>query len=126
MALPPCHKTYQFFVSESTGRLSAALMQRSADAYLGLSWNIANLALLTHLLALECGYLPGEIVWFGCDVHLYLNHQIQTREQLSRSPRPLPRLEILRKAPDLFSYRIEDFDLKDYDPHPHIAAEVAV
>mgnify|MGYP006276492903 FL=1 len=126
MALPPCHKTYQFFVSESTGRLSAALMQRSADAYLGLSWNIANLALLTHLLALECGYLPGEIVWFGGDVHLYLNHQIQTREQLSRSPRPLPRLEILRKAPDLFSYRIEDFDLKDYDPHPHIAAEVAV
>ena len=126
MALPPCHKTYQFFVSETTGKLSAALMQRSADAYLGLSWNIANLALLTHLLALECGYLPGEIVWFGCDVHLYLNHQEQTREQLSRSPRPLPQLEILRKAPDLFSYRIEDFDLKGYDPHPHIAAEVAV
>lgn len=126
MALPPCHKTYQFFVSEKTGRLSAALMQRSADAYLGLSWNIANLALLTHLLALECGYLPGEIVWFGCDVHLYLNHQNQTREQLSRSPKPLPQLEILRKAPDLFSYRIEDFNLKGYDPHPHIAAEVAV
>lgn len=126
MALPPCHKTYQFFVSETTGRLSGALMQRSADAYLGLSWNIANLALLTHLLALECGYLPGEIVWFGCDVHLYLNHQDQSREQLSRTPRPLPTLEILRKAPDLFSYRIDDFDLKGYDPHPHIAAEVAV
>ncbi len=126
MALPPCHKTYQFFVSEKTGRLSAALMQRSADAYLGLSWNIANLALLTHLLAQECGYLPGEIVWFGCDVHLYLNHQDQTREQLSRTPRPLPTLEILRKAEDVFSYRIEDFDLKGYDPHPHIAAEVAV
>ncbi|MEY4685235.1 MAG: hypothetical protein RLZ25_1694 [Pseudomonadota bacterium] len=126
MALPPCHKTYQFFVSETTGRLSAALMQRSADAYLGLSWNIANLGLLTHLLALECGYLPGEIVWFGCDVHLYLNHQDQTREQLLRAPRPFPTLEILRKAPDLFSYHIEDFDLKGYDPHPHIAAEVAV
>ena len=126
MALPPCHKTYQFFVSESTGRLSGALMQRSADAYLGLSWNIANLALLTHLLAKECGYLPGDIVWFGCDVHLYLNHQDQAREQISRSPRALPRLEILRDAPDLFSYSIGDFDLKDYDPHPHIAAEVAV
>lgn len=126
MALPPCHKTYQFFVSESTGRLSAALMQRSADAYLGLSWNIANLALLTHLLALECGFVPGEIVWFGCDVHLYLNHQEQTREQLSRAPRALPKLEILRKAPNLFSYRIDDFELKGYDPHPHIAAEVAV
>jgi thymidylate synthase len=126
MALPPCHKTYQFFVSESTGRLSGALMQRSADAYLGLSWNVANLALLTHLLALECGYTPGEIVWFGGDVHLYLNHQAQSQEQLTRSPRPWPELKILRQAPDLFSYCIDDFELEGYDPHPHIAADVAV
>lgn len=126
MALPPCHKTYQFFVSGETGRLSAALMQRSADAYLGLGWNIANLALLTHLLAEQCGYEPGEIVWFGCDVHLYLNHQEQARTQIAREPRPLPRLRIRRKAASLFDYRIDDFELDGYDPHPHIAADVAV
>jgi thymidylate synthase len=126
MALPPCHKTYQFFVSGETGRLSAALMQRSADAYLGLGWNIANLALLTHLLAEQCGYEPGEIVWFGCDVHLYLNHQDQARTQIAREPRPLPRLRIRRRAASLFDYRIDDFELDGYDPHPHIPAEVAV
>jgi thymidylate synthase len=126
MALPPCHKTYQFFVSGETGRLSAALMQRSADAYLGLGWNIANLALLTHLLAEQCGYEPGEIVWFGCDVHLYLNHQDQARTQIARDPRPLPRLRIRRRAASLFDYRIDDFELDGYDPHPHIPAEVAV
>ena len=126
MALPPCHKTYQFFVSQATGRLSAALMQRSADAYLGLGWNIANLALLTHVLAQQCGYEPGEIVWFGGDVHLYLNHQEQARIQIERVPRDWPTLKILRKPADLFSYRIEDFELEGYDPHPHIPAEVAV
>lgn len=126
MALPPCHKTYQFFVSRQTGRLSGALMQRSADAYLGLGFNIVNLALLTHLIAQQTGYEPGEIVWFGGDVHLYLNHQHQAREQLGREPRPLPRLKILRKPEDLFGYRIEDFELEGYDPHPHLAAEVAV
>jgi thymidylate synthase len=126
MALPPCHKTYQFFVSGETGRLSAALMQRSADAYLGLGWNIANLALLTHLLAEQCGYEPGEIVWFGCDVHLYLNHQDQAHTQIARDPRPLPRLRIRRRAASLFDYRIDDFELDGYDPHPHIPAEVAV
>lgn len=126
MALPPCHKTYQFFVSGETGRLSAALMQRSADAYLGLGWNIANLALLTHLLAEQCGFEPGEIVWFGCDVHLYLNHQDQARTQIAREPQPLPRLRIRRQAASLFDYRIDDFELDGYDPHPHIAADVAV
>lgn len=126
MALPPCHKTYQFFVSSATGRLSAALMQRSADAYLGLGWNIANLALLTHLLAEQCGYLPGDIVWFGCDVHLYLNHQEQARTQIARAPRPWPRLVIRRRPPSLFDYTIDDFELVGYDPHPHIAAPVAV
>lgn len=126
MALPPCHKTYQFFVSEKTGRLSAALMQRSADAYLGLSWNIANLALLTHLLADQCGYLPGEIVWFGCDVHLYLNHEEQARIQISREPRGFPTLVIHRTPPSLFDYRIGDFEVAGYDPHPHLPAPVAV
>lgn len=126
MALPPCHKTYQFFVAKETGRLSAALMQRSADAYLGLSWNIANLALLTHLLAEQCGYQPGEIVWFGCDVHLYLNHVEQARTQLARTPCSLPRLMIRRKADNLFDYTIDDLDLEGYNPHPHIAADVAV
>jgi thymidylate synthase len=125
MALPPCHKTYQFFVS-SDGRLSAALIQRSADAYLGLAWNIANLALLTHLLAEQCGYKPGEIVWFGGDVHLYLNHEAQARIQLAREPRPFPRLTIRRKADSLFDYTIDDFAIDGYDPHPHITAEVAV
>lgn len=125
MALPPCHKTYQFFVS-SEGRLSAALMQRSADAYLGLGWNIANLALLTHLLAEQCGYMPGEIVWFGCDVHLYLNHREQARTQIAREPRPLPRLVIKRKPASLFEYTIDDLELEGYDPHPHIPADVAV
>ena len=126
MALPPCHKTYQFFVQPDSGRLSAALMQRSADAYLGLGWNIANLALLTHMLAQQCGFIPGEIVWFGCDVHLYLNHQEQARVQLGRSPRPLPQLHILRKPQSLFDYTINDFELEGYDPHPHIPADVAV
>ncbi|NBS16330.1 MAG: thymidylate synthase [Gammaproteobacteria bacterium] len=125
MALPPCHKTYQFFVG-SDGRLSSALMQRSADAYLGLGWNIANLGLITHLLAQQCGYEPGEIVWFGGDVHLYLNHVEQAITQIEREPRPFPRLRILKKPKDLFSYGIEDFELQDYDPHPHIAADVAV
>lgn len=126
MALPPCHKTYQFFVSGETGKLSAALMQRSADAYLGLGWNIANLALLTHLLAQQCGYQPGEIVWFGCDVHLYLNHQEQALTQIAREPRPLPQLLIRRQPETLFDYTIDDLDLLGYDPHPHIAADVAV
>lgn len=126
MALPPCHKTYQFFVSPATGKLSAALMQRSADVYLGLGWNIANLALLTHLLAEQCGYEPGEIVWFGCDVHLYLNHMEQARMQLTREPRPFPRLIIRRKPKTLFDYCVEDFVIEGYNPHPHIAAVVAV
>lgn len=126
MALPPCHKTYQFFISQDTGRLSAALMQRSADVFLGLGWNIANLALLTHLLAEQCGYIPGEIVWFGGDVHLYANHLDQARLQLTRSPKPWPCLIIRRKPASLYEYTPEDFEMEGYDPHPHIPAEVAV
>lgn len=126
MALPPCHKTYQFFVSLDTGKLSAALMQRSADAFLGLGWNIANLALLTHLLAEQCGYQPGEIVWFGGDVHLYNNHLEQARTQLARIPRPWPQLLIKRKPPSLFEYTLSDLDIQGYEPCPPIPAEVAI
>lgn len=126
MALPPCHKHYQFFVQQSTGRLSGSCVQRSADSYLGLAWNIANLGLVTHLLAAQTGYSPGEIVWFGLDTHLYLNHQEAALLQLSREPRPFPKLHIKRQAPSLFDYRIEDFEMIGYDPHPAIKAEVAV
>ncbi len=126
MALPPCHKTYQFFVSPETGKLSAALMQRSADAFLGLSFNLANLALLTHLLARQCDYQVGDIVWFGGDVHLYTNHLEQARLQLKRVPKAWPTLIIRRKPNSLFDYRIDDFAFDAYDPHPAIPADVAV
>ena len=125
MALPPCHKHYQFFVTED-GRLSGALIQRSADSFLGLAWNVANLGLITTLLAEQTDLRPGEAVWYGLDVHLYLNHVEQARQQLTREPKPLPTLSIARRAPSLFDYRIEDFELEGYDPHPHIAAPVAV
>lgn len=126
MALPPCHKHYQFFVEHGTRRLCGALIQRSADSLLGLPWNVANLGLVTTLLAEQCGYEPGEIVWFGLDVHLYLNHMEQAREQVTRAPKPLPKLRIARRPESLFDYRIEDFALEGYDPHPHIPAPVAV
>jgi thymidylate synthase len=126
MALPPCHKHYQFFVHQGTNKLCGALVQRSADSFLGLSWNVANLALVTTLLAQQTGYEPGEIVWFGMDVHLYLNHIEQAREQISREPRSFPRLVIKRKPESLFDYKIQDFELEGYDPHPHISAAVAV
>ena len=125
MALPPCHKTYQFFVS-SDKKLSCALMQRSADVMLGVPFNVVNAALVTHLLAEECGYQVGVLTWFGCDVHLYLNHTDQAKLQLTRTPKALPRLEIKTKRKSIFDYRAEDFDLVGYDPHPHISAPVAV
>lgn len=126
MALPPCHKHYQFFVHQGTNKLCGALVQRSADSFLGLAWNVCNLALVTTLLAEQTGYEPGEIVWFGLDVHLYLNHIEQAQEQVSRTPRPFPKLIIKRKPKSLFDYRIDDFELEGYDPHPHIPAPVAV
>lgn len=126
MALPPCHKHYQFFVQPSSNKLCGAMIQRSADSFLGLAWNVCNLALVTTLLAEQTGYEPGEIVWFGLDVHLYLNHIEQAKEQISRQPRAFPKLKIKRKPGSLFDYRIEDFELEGYDPHPHIAAPVAV
>lgn len=126
MALPPCHKHYQFFVDFERGTLNGALVQRSADAFLGLPFNIANLALVTTLLAEQTGYNPGEVVWFGVDVHLYENHIKQAQQLVTREPRSMPTLEIKRKPASLFDYTIDDFDMQGYDPHPAIKAPVAV
>ena len=125
MALPPCHKTYQAFVS-SDGKLSLALSQRSADSCVGLASNQLALALLVHMLAKEADLEPGEAIWYGMDVHMYLNHIDQAKKQLSRTPRPWPTLRIKRKAPSLFDYTIDDFELEGYDPHPPIRLPIAV
>ena len=126
MALPPCHKTYQAFVS-SDGKLSLAVNQRSADFCIGVAGgNLIGLALLVHMLAKETDLEPGEAIWYGMDVHVYLNHVEQAREQLSRTPRPWPTLRIKRKAPTLFDYTIDDFELEGYDPHPPIKLPIAV
>jgi len=124
MALPPCHLLFQTYVAN--GRLSLQLYQRSADVFLGVPFNIASYALLTHMLAQQCGLEPGTFVWTGGDCHLYSNHLDQAREQLARDPRPLPRLEIRRKPDAIDQYEYEDFAILDYDPHPHIKAPVAV
>ncbi len=124
MALPPCHAMFQFYVAD--GRLSCQLYQRSADIFLGVPFNIASYALLTHMFAQQCGLEVGDFVWTGGDVHLYLNHLEQADEQLSRSPRPLPQLAIKRQPDSLFDYRFDDFEILNYDPHPHIKAPVAV
>ncbi|MEM8561102.1 MAG: thymidylate synthase [Pseudomonadota bacterium] len=124
MALPPCHLLYQFYVAD--GALSAQLMIRSSDSFLGLPYNTASLALLTMMLAQQCELTPGEIIISTGDSHIYQNHLEQVEEQLSREPRKLPRLRILRKPASIYEYRFEDFELIDYEPHPHIAAPVAV
>ena len=124
MALPPCHLLYQFYVAG--GKLSAQLMIRSSDSFLGLPYNTASLALLTMMLAQQCDLEPGEIIVCTGDSHIYSNHMEQVREQLAREPRPLPRLNILRRPDSIYQYRFEDFELLGYDPHPHIAAPVAV
>jgi thymidylate synthase len=124
MALPPCHKHYQFFVRD--GRLDGAVVQRSADAFLGLPFNVCNLALLTHMLAEQTGLQPGEIVWFGLDTHLYSNHEEAAKTQLQREPRPFPKLIIKLRPTSLFAYTADDFELQGYDPHPSIKADVAV
>jgi thymidylate synthase len=124
MALPPCHCLFQFYVAK--GRLSCQLYQRSADVFLGVPFNIASYALLTLMVAQVIGLKPGEFVHTLGDAHLYLNHLEQARLQLSRVPRPLPRMSLNTAVNDLFAFRYEDFSLEGYDPHPHIKAKVAV
>ena len=124
MALAPCHAFFQFYVAG--GRLSCQLYQRSADIFLGVPFNIASYALLTHMVAQQCDLEPGDFVWTGGDCHLYLNHLEQAALQLSREPYPLPKLEIRRRPPSIFDYRYEDFEIVGYQSHPHIKAPVAV
>jgi thymidylate synthase len=124
MALAPCHALFQFYVAG--GRLSCQLYQRSCDVFLGLPFNIASYALLTHMMAEQAGLEVGDFVWTGGDVHLYSNHLEQARLQLSREPRPLPTLRLARKPESLFDYAFEDFVLENYQPHPHIKAPVAI
>lgn len=124
MALPPCHALFQFYVAD--GKLSCQLYQRSADIFLGVPFNIASYALFTLMLAQVCGYQPGDFVHTLGDAHLYTNHLEQARLQLTRELRPLPTLKINPAVKDLFEFRFEDFTLEGYDPHPHIAAKVAV
>jgi thymidylate synthase len=124
MALPPCHSLFQFYVANGT--LSCQLYQRSADTFLGVPFNIASYALLTMMLAQVCGLKPGEFIHTFGDAHLYSNHIEQAKMQLSRECRPLPEMRINPEVTDLFSFKPEDFELLNYDPHPHIKAEVAV
>ena len=124
MALPPCHLLFQFYVAE--GKLSCQLYQRSADVFLGVPFNIASYSLLCMMMAQVCGLKPGEFVHTLGDAHLYSNHLEQTELQLSRDPRTLPRMIINPEVDNLFEFAFEDFELVDYDPHPHIKAPVAV
>lgn len=124
MALPPCHAFFQFYVAK--GKLSCQLYQRSADIFLGVPFNIASYALLTQMMAQACDLQAGEFIHTLGDAHLYSNHLEQARLQLSREIRPLPKLKINPDVKDLFSFKFEDFEITDYDPHPHIKAEVAV
>src|SRR4051812_16147820 len=123
MKLPPCHAFFQFYVGD--GRLSCQLYQRSADIFLGVPFNIASYALLTHLVAAQTDLEPGEFIWTGGDCHLYRNHLEQVEVQLSRTPFPLPRLELRRKPPSLFDYQFDDIAIVDYQSHPAIKAPVA-
>ena len=124
MALPPCHCLFQFYVAD--GKLSRQLYQRSCDIFLGVPFNIASYALLTHMMAQQCDLEPGEFIWTGGDCHIYNNHFEQTVEQLSREPRPYPKLVIKRRPASIFDYKFEDFEITDYNPWPHIKAPIAV
>ena len=125
MALPPCHLVYQFHVT-TDGRLSCLMYQRSGDLLLGVPFNWTGAAALQLMLAQQAGLALGDFVWMGGDVHLYQNHLDQAREQLSREPRPLPRMRLSRHPESIDDYRIDDFEIEGYDPHPAIRAEVAV
>jgi thymidylate synthase len=124
MALLPCHALFQFYVADN--RLSCQLYQRSADALLGVPFNIASYALLTHMVAQQCSLRAGDLVWTGGDCHLYLNHLEQADLQLSRTPLALPQLHMRRKPPSLFDYQFDDFDIRNYEYHPAIKAPIAV
>jgi thymidylate synthase len=124
MALMPCHAFFQFYVAD--GKLSCQLYQRSADIFLGVPFNIASYALLTHMVAQQCDLEVGDFIWTGGDCHIYSNHTEQVETQLSRAPRPYPTLVIKRRPPSIFDYEYEDFEVQGYDPHPAIKAPVAV
>jgi thymidylate synthase len=124
MALAACHALFQFYVAD--GKLSCQLYQRSCDTFLGLPFNIASYALLTHMIAQQCDLEVGDFVWTGGDVHLYLNHQQQAQLQLSRQPLPLPKLHLKRKPASIFDYVYEDFEVLDYQAHPAIKAPISV
>lgn len=124
MKLPPCHLLFQFYVAN--GKLSCQLYQRSADSFLGVPFNIASYALLTHMMAQQCNLEVGEFVWSGGDCHIYSNHLEQVNLQLSRKPLSLPQLSIKRKPSSIFDYKFEDFEVLNYEAHPHIKGEVAV
>ena len=131
MALQPCHAFFQFYVAPgetptARGKLSCQLYQRSADIFLGVPFNIASYALLTHMLAQQCELDVGDFIWTGGDCHIYSNHHEQVQLQLSRQPRAYPQLAITRKPASLFDYAFEDFEIQGYDPHPLIKAPVAV
>jgi thymidylate synthase len=130
MALMPCHAFFQFYVAPATepggrGKLSCQLYQRSADIFLGVPFNIASYALLTHMVAQQCDLDVGDFVWTGGDCHIYNDHVRQTELQLTRSPRPYPSLHLKRRPDSIFDYKYEDFQVTDYDPHPHIPAPVS-
>jgi len=124
MALQPCHALFQFYVA--AGKLSCQMYQRSADTFLGVPYNIASYALLTHMIAQQCGLDAGDFIWTGGDCHIYLNHLEQVKLQLSREPFPPPTLVIKRKPESILDYKFEDFEIANYQAHPHISAPVAV
>jgi thymidylate synthase len=131
MALMPCHAFFQFYVAPATtpggrGTLSCQLYQRSADIFLGVPFNIASYALLTHMLAQQCGLEVGDFIWTGGDCHIYANHEEQVRTQLARAPFPYPVLNIRRRPDSIFDYAYEDFEVLEYQHHPAIKAPVAV
>ena len=123
-ALPPCHAFFQFYVAE--GKLSCQLYQRSADVFLGVPFNIASYALLTMMIAQVCGFQPGDFIHTLGDAHIYNNHLEQVDLQLSRAPKPLPKMHLNPKVTDIFSFEFDDFTLEGYDPHPHIKGAVAI